>query len=134
MSTEDLETLMHRHQELGLDRQRILGEEERTLSALRNLTPARGRLQHQGRGVSPDPDVQGHRPTGFLIGEHVLMNNRMWHVPSNRPTTGSDRAAVVSRVTEDRIYIQTYNGYETWRHPRNLRHLTLREQANIARP
>lgn len=133
MSTEDLESLIERLHQLRLERQRILNEEERTIASLRDLTRSRARRQHQNRGVSPDPTEHPH-PGVFEVGQHVYIDNRIRHVPLTRRTTPADRAAVVARVTVDRIYIQTYNGYETWRHPGNLRHLTDRERANIGRP
>ena len=59
---------------------------------------------------------------GFYIGQRVYITNRITHVLVRRATE-ADRTAIVTHFTASRVGIRTINGYQTHRHPKNLRQL-----------
>jgi hypothetical protein len=61
-------------------------------------------------------------PIEFHIGQRVYITNRINHVLVRRATEG-DRTAIVTHFTPSRVAIRTLNGYNTHRHPKNLRPL-----------
>ena len=71
----------------------------------------------------------------FEIGQHVYIQNTVGHVRLKCITT-ADRASIVTKITGDRskatrVWVTTYNGHSTWRHPSNLRHLLPSERTRI---
>ena len=132
MSEDDIETLIRRLQDLQTE-ERCFTELIRQAASSRQQGQS-NRGARAGR-VSPPPAAprQGPPPARgrYSVGQRVFIENRIRHVPFSRRANPSDRAATVQRVTEDRIYITTYNGYETWRHPSNIRSLSEQEHQNI---
>jgi hypothetical protein len=61
-------------------------------------------------------------PVEFHIGQRVYITNRINHVLV-RHATEADRTAIVTHFTPSRVAIRTLNGYNTHRHPKNLRPL-----------
>jgi hypothetical protein len=61
--------------------------------------------------------------TVFHIGQRVYITNRITHVPLLRRASEADRTAVVTHFTPTRVAIRTVNGFNTHRHPKNLRPL-----------
>jgi hypothetical protein len=59
---------------------------------------------------------------GFHIGQRVYITNRITHVLVRRATE-ADRTAIVTHFTATRVAIRTTNGFNTHRHPKNLRPL-----------
>jgi len=134
MSQDELGNLITRLSELQLQRQNILQEEQRITQRIAEL-PRRGeddrhRAAHAPSRVSPPPPPAPRRGV-FSVGQRVFIENRIRHVPFGRRASPADRAAVVHRVTTDKVHIVTYNGFETWRHPANIRHLTNQEHRDI---
>jgi hypothetical protein len=58
----------------------------------------------------------------FHIGQQVYITNRITHVLVRRATE-ADRTAIVTHFTPTRVAIRTINGFNTHRHPKNLRPL-----------
>lgn len=127
MSDDEIARLIARLQELQTRQQEILAEElqitQRIQEATTRVNSSQDTPDTSGR-VSPDPGV-------FTIGQHVFIQNRITHVQRFRRPNLADRAAVVQRLTRDRIYVRTYNGHDTWRSPTNLRHLSIDERTEI---
>ena len=87
-------------------------------------------LRRPPRQVTSFPPLsESTRAPTFLVGDHVYIRNQVRHVPNGRRTNPADRAAIVERVTGNRVEIQTANGYRTWRVVHNLRPIT-EEQYN----
>ena len=74
----------------------------------------------RGRPVSPTV-VQA--VAAFHVGQRVYITNRITHVPLISRATEADRTAIVTHFTAFRVAIRTINGYNTHRHPKNLRPL-----------
>jgi hypothetical protein len=74
--------------------------------------------------VAREPTSPVARPTvaAFHIGQQVYITNRITHVLVRRATE-ADRTAVVTHFTPTRVAIRTTNGFNTHRHPKNLRPL-----------
>ena len=143
MSTVSLNQLIERLQQLYLEQGRILQAlesiaTENIATALEpsdNIHPVDGVVSStvnivveptlvttpvRGEPVSPIviPTV-----AVFHIGQRVYITNRITHVPLLRRATEADRTAIVTHFTASRVAIQTINGYNTHRHPKNLRPL-----------
>ena len=133
-----LQGLITRLQQIQLERDTLLREERQVTARLEEAVRATREGSRNGTGasdpgrVSPPPQAGTQREGTFNVGERVIIVNRIRHVPFSRRATPADRAATVQRVTEDRIFITTYNGYSTWRRASNLRRLTEQEHRNIA--
>ena len=69
---------------------------------------------------SPLP-VQARVGNVFTKGDRVVITSKITK-PYGRFLNKGDRTAVVTFVEEEKISIQTTNGTETWRKPKNLRH------------
>ena len=80
----------------------------------------------------PDTTVPHRAPSAsaentqavFTPGDYVYIRNQIRHVPSGRRGSPADRAAIVERVTGNRVDIRTANGYATWRIAHNLTAIT----------
>ena len=138
--SDDEASIISRLERLHIARRELIAEEERLLQELRtgeNPQPpgaagaAQGRERASGRVVGRGVVDRTGRRQDFQVGDHVFITNNIRHVPFRRRATPADRAAVIERTTDNRIYFHTYNGYSTWRHRDNLRFLTPREQTNI---
>ena len=129
--SDDLTSLISQLEDLQLAAERIHQQERAVTQQIRFLTE-RARGTRTTRPVSPTGDQhQDLTEQEFRVGQRVYIQNRIRHVPFGRRSTPRDRAAVVQRVSGDRIYITTYNGFETWRTSTNLRHLTAEEHQDI---
>ena len=134
-----------------IERLRALEVEERHISQERqNLIDQLAQFETQashpqgtnGGRVSPDrqdddfvqvaqdtpPGPYANKGNPYEVGQAVHIENQVRHVPGRRPPTIRDRAAIVTRLTTDRVYLTTFNGHHTWRRPRNLRYLTSQEK------
>ena len=67
------------------------------------------------------------------VGDTVYITNRIRHVPFGRQSTHADRAATIDRIINGRVYVTTFNGFQTWRLDNNLRTLTQEEARDIRR-
>lgn len=143
MSTQsrDIQTIIERLNSLSLERQRIAEKERALLRQATLLTSNTGGqpdpAQH-GRGgrISPIEDefVDAEEEEGvFEVGDHIYIENRIRHVPFRLRPAPQDRTGIEHRVTEDRVYLRTYNGYDTWRNSRNVRRLSESERENLQR-
>ena len=95
-------------------------------------------VQANLRAVATNEPVTSHVAVAgeFRVGQQVQINNNINHVRFRRITT-KDIFRVVARLSMDqignpRVWITTYRGYSTWRHPNNLQHITSREQSELA--
>lgn len=127
MTEEDIESIIQRLKELQVHRDHIREEERQLLARAEDLL----RPTSQTGRVSPEPNPRRETTPTFRTGEKVYITNRIRHVPGTRHAILADRACVVQRTTPDRVYIRTYNGYETWRAANNLRLLSESERRII---
>lgn len=140
MSGEDLQQLIHRLQQLQIQRDNISAEERRlTETIARQITGTNNGINNVGfahRAVVEEDDDNGgaaatNNPSGFVLGQHVFITNQVPHVDSTRRVTNADRAAVVTHFTRgDRVAVETYNGDKTHRLPKYLRPLSSEEQVS----
>jgi hypothetical protein len=97
---------------IRLREERIIQRLERAREQEAERTATRqGKIQ-----VSSEPRAK------FNIGDRVKIINKI-SVPSHRNSNVNDRRATVTSVKEDKIYIRTDNGYDTWRLSKNIVHL-----------
>ena len=123
MIDNDISALTRKLEDLRLERDRINQEESQLIEQIRR---ASSHNDNQTPSVEPSAS-NGNRQTteSFVVGQRVLIANRLTHVPSSRRITIKDRAATVTGVTRTgKVKIKTYSGHETWRNPGNLRELT----------
>jgi len=123
---DDIEDIIRQLEELRIERSRISDRERQLLSQLAITT---GRTTTNR--VTPTEIENDTDSSIFYVGQRVYIQNRIRHVPFSRRATPKDRAGIVSRIQDERIYLTTYNGYSTWRNRDNLRHLTDREHDTI---
>lgn len=121
MDDNDLNKLVKQLEELRIERERIGYEERRIIEQIKDASSS------TKANSQPDSTEEAQ----FAIGQRVYITNRVGHVPFTRRTSPKDRAAVVNRVTKTRVYITTYNGYDTWRHSSNLKRLTRAKHEDI---
>ena len=142
MLQDDLTEVIQRLQGLQLQRQQLRDEErqldqEESFILSRITTHVAAQAADSSR-VDIPPDIRQQRETPrepvtarlsdrFQPGEHVFITSEIRHVQGRR-ITEADRAAIIDRVGRDRVEIQTYNGFKTWRKPKNLRPLTSEER------
>jgi hypothetical protein len=142
MESLNLNQLIERLQQLHL-------EQERILTALENIAAdSESELEPAPVAVTvPVPPVSAAEPVlpttpvavpvpvprepvfpvaqtvaAFHIGQQVYITNRITHVLVRRATE-ADRTAVVTHFTPTRVGVRTINGFNTHRHPKNLRPL-----------
>jgi hypothetical protein len=133
MESLNLNQLIIRLQQLHL-------EQERIIAALENIVvdsdsePATVDVTVPAPAVSVAEPVHPTTPTAvpvppeptvaaFHIGQRVYITNRITHVPLLRRAMEADRTAIVTHFTATRVAIRTINGFNTHRHPKNLRPL-----------
>ena len=93
---------------------------------LQRLVQVRQRREQPRRRAAPASDATP-LPGVFQPGDYVYIDNQLGATHVNgRTATEADRAAVVTRVDQvtERIYFRTFNGYDTWRSPNNLHHIS----------
>jgi hypothetical protein len=59
--------------------------------------------------------------TNFEIGDKVVITNKIKPRSNRHVVNEKDRIAIVTRVTDERVFFRTLNGNQTWRAPHNLR-------------
>ena len=138
-----LANIIERLRTLEVEENQICQERKDLINQLAHLSDqARHQEGTTGGRVSPDrqdddfvqvaqetlPGPYANKGNPYEVGQAVHIENQVRHVPGRRPTTLRDRAAIVTRVTTDRVYLTTFNGHHTWRRPRNLRTLTSQEK------
>lgn len=116
MREEELDRLLRELRTLQIRTERVLTDIEALRRPLRQAPPF-------------PPLSESVPPPLFLVGDYVYIRNQVRHIPNGRRVTPADRAAIVERVTGNRVEIQTANGYRTWRVEHNLRPIT-EEQYN----
>jgi hypothetical protein len=83
--------------------------------------------RRQGGGTSSsDEHANRGRLTALREGDRVYIKNNIRRpvFPQNNWTVYDERRATVTRVNEDKIFIKTDNGNNTWRARKNLSVLT----------
>ena len=147
-AVQDFQNILNRLEALELE-QENLDERRRAareqLQELLEAVPARERRSSRAAAQAADggpphripPPLNVNLPLNgiFRPGQVVFIENRITHVPIRRRGNQADRAAIVTRVTEepDRVYFTTFNGYSSFCHPRNLRDVGIGEQLVLQR-
>ena len=111
MREDELDRLLSELRLLHLRTERVLAD----IDQLRH--PTETAVPHR---ASSSPNTQ----VVFAPGDYVYIRNQIRHVPSGQRGSSADRAAIVERVTGNRVDIRTANGYATWRVAHNLRAIT----------
>jgi hypothetical protein len=62
----------------------------------------------------------------YKVGDQVIITNKV-NRPLNRTVNQGDRAAIVTKVSTNRIDLRTKNGFFTWQAPHNIRPQTNNE-------
>jgi hypothetical protein len=141
---ESLHQLIERLQQLHLEQERILAALENIVAADSESEPAPAAAVTEpvspvsvaeSEPVHPTTPVAVPVPVprgqvfpvaqtvaAFHIGQRVYITNRITHVLVRRATE-ADRTAIVTHFTPTRVAIRTINGFNTHRHPKNLRPL-----------
>jgi hypothetical protein len=133
-----LNQLIERLQQLHLEQKRILTALENIVAddepaAAAVTEPASPVSVAEPEPVHPTTPVAVPVPRGqvfpvaqtvaaFHIGQRVYITNRITHVLVRRATE-ADRTAIVTHFTPTRVAIRTISGFNTHRHPKNLRPL-----------
>ena len=141
MRTAKVEDILSRLQELQIARGAIFRQEVGLLNELHTHTSNSERERQQPHREEPEETaaraerttpLKPRRILGFYVGQHVYINNLIRHVELGKATP-AEWAAVVTKITTapKRVYIETYNGYSTWRDPSNIVRLPAREQVRI---
>ena len=116
--------LVSRLRRLQLEQQEVL------LALNQAIQQANQTQERRDTAVPPDHIPPEDRP-GFVVGDSVYITNRLRHIPLRRLPTLRDRAAIITSMSGTRIYLRTYNGYDTWRIISNIRKLTRQERDRI---
>ena len=121
----DLNELINQLDQLHLERQEINQREQQLLRDLRQAQRA------QAPNAPPPPPANNPRnPPLYRVGDLVYITNRLGPAQVfGRRINGGDRGGTVTRFTpnNNRVYLTTFNGYETWRQVRNVRRITQAE-------
>jgi hypothetical protein len=132
---ESLNQLIERLQQLHLEQERILTALENIVAEDNEPAPAAVPVRPVPVPPAPVPPVSpiatvvalaagdDIEPVAvFHIGQRVYITNRITHVLVRRATE-ADRTAIITHFTPTRVAIRTVNGFNTHRHPKNLRPL-----------
>lgn len=128
---DELKGLILKLQRLKIEGDQIRAEEQTVLKRLSVLVATKDSKDTKRTSIPTNVIPTEGDSVPFEIGEHVYIKNKIRHVPSSRRINRKDRASVVDRIINEKVYITTYNGSSTWRHHKNLNSLTLSEQKNI---
>ena len=124
LNSDQVEEIITQLEQLRVTRIQTEERERQLLRDLRALT----RNGDDTRAPAPARGAAQHFPRGSL----VYITNRLGatHIFRHR---ASDRAGTVTRTSDDgdRVYLTTFNGFETWRAPANLVRLTQTEADRI---
>jgi hypothetical protein len=107
MSDRDISKLITELKELKLRELQVLA----TLESI---------IQTQQTDNTLLASATSQRTYTYKVGDQVIITNKVTR-PLNRPVNQGDRAAIVTKVSTNRIDLQTKNGFFTWRAPHNLR-------------
>lgn len=112
---EEIIRLTRRLSEIHLQRERLLKEEKEIVQKIGNGT---------GRSV------RSSRP--FNPGDKIYINNSLGALnPLGRRAGLSDRAAIVTRVENNKVFFTTYRKRQSWRAPKNIRRLSSTEESQL---
>lgn len=116
MDEEQLQGLLNRLQELHLETGEILSKIEQATGSQKTEDKA--------------PPRSGD---GFNPGDPVYITNRIQNIPIGRRVTTADRAAIVRKVSGDRVYFTTATGKETWRTAKNLKRISSQDYNRLSK-
>ncbi len=86
---------------------------------LQQIIQARARESQQGQGING----ANREAARYYIGDRVRITNPMRGL-IGRPVTDQDWVGTVTKITRKRVFLQTDNGVNTNRVPKNLQRLS----------
>ena len=120
MSDTKVQELLNKLQELHIETGKVI-------ETIEEITSKEGDVKKADRKQSP------HRGSGgFNPGDPVYITNRIQNIPIGRRTTTADRAAIVRKVTAERVYFTTATGKETWRNAKNLKKISQEDYRRLS--
>jgi hypothetical protein len=108
MVEDEITTIISKLKELRVRESRLLVD----------LENAHRRVLSTRRATTPPETTD---TTAFEVNDRVYITNKI-KPRADRPINEGDRTAIVTVVTQDRVFIRTLNGTTTWRAHHNLRH------------
>lgn len=113
MSNDNVDNLIEQLESLRIQERDIL----------QRLVAARAD-ERRNRPTNDQPAGNTPNTRNFRIGDQVEITNSI-RTTFGRAANINDRRSTVTKITADRIYIRTNNGFNTWRLPKNLRFTTV---------
>ena len=93
-------------------------DDNELIERLQGLHLARRQIQEEEQEIL---QTLGGRQSRNPSAQHQLIERQWWS------------GFIKPRSRDYQVHVRTYNGHQTWRRPKNLRHLSPREQAQIRR-
>jgi hypothetical protein len=113
---DEINTIIKQLKSHKVKESRLIRDLEDSVQRARTLQPAFPTASAPRR-TTPVPST-----VVFNVGDKVCITNKVKQKSNRHPITEKDRIAIVTTVTEQRVFIRTLNCTETWRAPHNLRH------------
>ena len=120
MSDKRIQELLNKLQELHIETGKVI-------EAIGEITSKEGDEHKADRKQSPRRGSGGFNP-----GDPVYITNRIQNIPIGRRVTTADRAAIVRKVTAERVYFTTATGKESWRSPKNLKKISQEDYRRLS--
>ena len=99
-----------------------MSEDDKIATLIKKLKELRVQETKVLRQLEQAYEQKGNRQQAYCVGDRVYITSRV-----KKPTSSSDswnsydeRRATVTKVVDEKVYIKTDNGTETWRDKKNL--------------